>query len=355
MVLFIFEFILTNIIFSLIICGMFLYFDRENNYTGLEILLYSLGTGPVFTTLILYYLILLFPKHSNFFYFFIVISLYIILFFIGLSKGSLKKIEIELHKKEKFRIKNEISGFKKINNILYKFIIFILLFCFLFIFFNTLKTPVIRHDALIYGTMGKLIFIEKTYDFKGYMPHYKTGFYSKILHAPSFSLLLTWEKLVDSFFKKNKDIYFRSITAYYGLLIILIQFFWLYKKNRYLALLGIILLISGYSFYVTLISYHLDFYRIFFLIVSLIFLAYTIKNKDLFSLFLFGIFSGFSSFSHSIGMIIACIGCLALFIFLRESLKDKLIKSSMAFLLILVFGGIHYIIDIFFGNGWILK
>ena len=80
MVLFIFEFILTNIIFSLIICGMFLYFDRENNYTGLEILLYSLGTGPVFTTLILYYLILLFPKHSNFFYFFIVISFFPIIF-----------------------------------------------------------------------------------------------------------------------------------------------------------------------------------------------------------------------------------------------------------------------------------
>jgi len=251
--------------------------------------------------------------------------------------------------------------FKKLNThhqietILFSSVILILLSIFLFLYLaNTLQTPLDGTDALRYGTLGKIIFKEKSLEYRWIHLYPKTGFYYYMNHAPSFSLLLTWEKIVDSFFSTEKDLYYKSISTYYALLILGIMFFWLCRKNKYLALLGIFSLLSGYAFFHTLITQHLDSYRIFFLFVSWIFLAYAIEKKDSLSFLLLGVFSGFAAFSHTIGAVLVVFNCLAVFIFLKGNLKYKLTKTTFVTITIIVFGWFHYILDIIWGYGWII-
>jgi hypothetical protein len=98
-----------------------------------------------------------------------------------------------------------------------------------------------------------------------------------------------------------------------------------------------------------LFDYHLDAYRMFFLVVSWIWLAYTLKRKDSFSLFLFGVFSGFTAFTHLIGLIVASFNVLTLFVFYEDGLKARIFKVAAAVLLIAALGNIHYLMDALFG------
>ena len=355
MTLFSFQFILTNIIFSLIICAALIRLNKDNIHSNLELFIYSLGLGAIFTSLLLYYLLLFLPHHSNLFYFLTVFIVYFILLLLGRKffrvfvRGIRKKIE---NSKKKFK---NLNTSHKIELILFTSILILLISSFLFLYLTkTLQAPLDGSDALEYGTWGKIFFKEKSLEYKWISPYPKTGFYSKLHSAPSFSLLLTWEKITGSFFNINKDLYYKSISTFYGLLILIVMFFWLCKKSKYLALLGAFALLSGFSFFQVLIAQHLDSFRIFFLIISWIYLAYAIKKKDSLSFLLLGIFSGFAAFSHTIGAVIAIFNCLALFLFLKGNLKYKLTKTFYVIFLIIAFGWIHYILDIFWGYGWII-
>ncbi|NQT81098.1 MAG: hypothetical protein HQ555_11995 [Candidatus Aminicenantes bacterium] len=160
--------------------------------------------------------------------------------------------------------------------------------------------------------------------------------------------------IVDNFFSAEKDLYYKSISTYYALLILAVIFFWLSKKSKYLALFGMLSLLSGFSFFQTLITQHLDSYRIFLLIVSWIFLAYTIEKKDFLSFFLLGVFSGLAAFAHTIGAVLVVFNCLAVFIFLKGNFKYKLTKTTFVAFLMIAFGWFHYILDIIWGYGWII-
>jgi 4-amino-4-deoxy-L-arabinose transferase-like glycosyltransferase len=148
---------------------------------------------------------------------------------------------------------------------------------------------------------------------------------------------------------QQDDLYFRSVSAYYAFLILCIAFYWTARKNRWLAILSVITLLSSLRFFLTIVTYHLDSYRIFFLLLSWIFLAYSIKRKDRLSLFLLGIFSGFAAFTHLIGVVTAVVNILTLFLFDQNNLKQKLIRTLTVGLLLLLFGGIHYLLEALYG------
>lgn len=355
MILFSIQFILTNIIFSVIICSALIRLNKERIHSNLELLLYSLGLGPVFTSLILYYLLLFFPHNSNLFYFLTVSIIYLILLFLGRKYFSVLLADIiEKIKDTKETIRN-LNTFHRIELIIVSAVPILLVAFFIFLYLTTiLQTPLNDSDALKYGTLGKILFKEKSLEYRWIRPYPETGFYFNAHSAPSFSLLTTWEKIMDSFFRIDKDLYYKSLSTYYSLLILSIMFIWLSKKNKYLAVLGIFALLSGLPFFKTLIIRHLDSYRIFFLIISLIYLAYSIEKKDSTSFSLLGVFSGFAAFSHTIGAVIVILICLALFIFIEGNLNYKLRKTSFITILVIAFGWLHYILDIIWGYGWII-
>jgi len=355
MILFTLQFILTNIIFSVIIWATLIRLNKRKMHSSLELLLYSLGLGPVFTSLLLYYLLLFSPHHSNLFYLLFIFSVYLFLSFLGRKYFSVLLTDITEKIKNTKKIFKNLNAYHQREFIIFTSILLLFLASFLFLYLtNTLETPLDGTDALRYGTLGKIFFKEKSLEYKWIIPYPKTGFYYVTHSAPSFSLLLTWEKIMDSFFKADKDLYYKSLSTYYGLLILSIMIFWLSKKSKYLALLGTFALLSGSSFFQTLITQHLDSYRIFFLIVSWIYLAYAIEKNDFLSFLLFGTFSGFAAFAHTIGAVIVIFNCLALFIFLKGDLKSKLTKTFFIIILIIACGWLHYILDTIWGYGWII-
>jgi len=265
--------------------------------------------------------------------------------FLILLFDSLKRKE----KKGKYK-----NSFHRIKNIILSFLLILLIVSLLFVYLtNTLQIPIEGKDALRYGTLGKVMFMEKSLAYRWILPYPKSGSYTQMNHPPSFSLLLTWEKLMDNLISIEKDLYYKSLSAYYALLILVLFAFWLFKINKFLSLIGIFFILSGMNFFNKLTQHHIDSYRGFFLLISWIFLAYAIKNKDFLSFFLLGVYSGFAAFAHSIGAILVIVNYLALLIFMRESIEFKLKKTYFVPLLIIAFGWIHYILDIFWGYGWI--
>ena len=355
MILFSIQFILTNIIFSVIICTALIRLNKEKIHSNLELFLYSLGLGPVFTSLILYYLLLFSPHQSYLFYLLGVFVCYLFLSLLGRKCFSVLYTDITRKVRNLKKTFKNLNTYHQIELILFSSLVTFLLASFLFLYLtNTLQTPLDGTDALRYGTLGKITFKEKSLEYRWIRHYPKTGFYYSMNHAPSFSLLKTWEMIVDNFFSAEKDLYYKSISTYYALLIFGLMFFWLCKKNKYLALLGICALLSGFSFFQTLILQHLDSYRIFFLIISWIFLGYAIEKKDSLSFLLLGIFSGFAAFSHTIGAVLVVFNCLTLFIFIKGNLKYRLSRTCFVTFLIIIFGWFHYILDIIWGRGWII-
>ena len=345
MVIFFIKFFVTNVLFSVITGLVLVRYNKENignrKFSNFELMLCSMGTGPVFTGLILYFLLFCLPGLSYTFYLLCIIGIYIVLLFLG-------RHSIPLLFKEASTF---FSQPRKSGTVI--FILTVLLLVILFFSLYTgsiIHTPIDDHDTLVYGNIGKVYFKDKAIVYSKYIQDPETGFVFSGSPKPSFSLLLTWEMIMNhSLRHQQDDLYFRSVSAYYAFLILCIAFYWTARKNRWLAILSVITLLSSLRFFLTIVTYHLDSYRIFFLLLSWIFLAYSIKRKDRLSLFLLGIFSGFAAFTHLIGVVTAVVNILTLFLFDQNNFKQKLIRTLTVGLLLLLFGGIHYLLEALYG------
>jgi len=348
---FLLQFLLTNIIFSIIIFGVLSKLNKEDIHSNKELFLYSLGLGPIFTSLSLYYLFLFIPGRSNLFYFLIIIILYLILFLLG-RKSLLKNISKDNIKSIKRKFKNIIPSLPK-RFFKSSTIIFLILIPFLVLFLiNSLFTPIRGSDSFDYAMFGKILYGEKSMTFVWKHTYPQKNYYYIIEVAPSYPLFLTWEKIMDNFFGIEKNLYYRSISFYYALLLLIIFIYWIFPINKYLSFLGIFIIISAFSSLQTIAAHHLDFFRIFFLGISWIFLAYAVKKKDFLSFTLLGIFSGLAAFTHNIGAVLVMANCFVLFLFLKGPFKYKLKKTGYVIFLTIIFGWFHYILDIFWGYGW---
>ena len=108
--------------------------------------------------------------------------------------------------------------------------------------------------------------------------------------------------------------------------------------------------------YLTSISYfHIDSYRMFFFSLTFLFTLEQIHKPNPKLLPLFAFVAGISAFTHSLGVIISVIFGICLLLFLQKEWLYKVKYLSGFIALVLLFGGIHYILDIVFGTGWIFN
>lgn len=351
--LFYFKLFLTGILFSLIIGAVLVRFNKTNTLSNFELILYSLGLGPVFTVSMLYYFLLLIPGRAHLFYLISILAIYGVISIFSIKGFQILGVQLKEWVKTSAASWKSMDTREKFKSAGYWTFLLVLLAGFLILYLgNTLQTPLEHHDALIYGNLGKMYYQQKQITYSRVMRPARNGFYFQGSQRPSFSLLLTWEMMLNNKQTNHSpgfDLYFRSMSGYYGILLLGVYFFWLYRKNKYLALLGLLVLFSGLRFFLMMFDYHLDAYRVFFLAISWIWLAYTLKRKDGFSLFLFGVFSGFTAFTHLIGLVVAAINTLALFIFYEDGLKARVFKVAVTVLLIAALGNIHYLLDALLG------
>ncbi len=334
--------------------------NQTGGYSVWELLLYSLGLGPITTVLVLYYLILIFPSRTGLFYLSAISGFYLVLLVMG-YKGF-----IVIYRRTKRSVKEAAQTFKsagtrsKVVHLVYWGIITALLTTFLFIYTGIVKHNRIEgHDALIYANYGKMYLKMRQIIYAKEMAPAYNGFVFKGSPKPAFSLLLTWEFLLNGKDFDGSplfDAWFRSISGYYALLIMMAAFLWLFRRNRWLAVTGVFLLLSSLGFLLTIIDFHLDSFRIFFLLIAWIWLAYAVKEGEnptgehIFPIIMLGLFSGYAAFAHLIGLVAVAIIGIVFFLYYPGSFKRRFIYSALFLALVITFGGIHYILEAIYGS-----
>lgn len=355
---FIFMFIMTNILFSGIIAFALIQFNKNKVISDFKLFLLSLGFGPSLTAVILYYLLFLFPYRSDGFYFNAVLMFYLLILIATLF---LIIRQNDLRQKINRLLTGNIFQFFRRE---YKWNIFIRIIIVFGLFLSVCPTivsyskgyllkPLIGHDALAYGTEGKIYYEEKTLTHKYNKEYPRTGFNNFSRHSPLFPLLLTWEKIVGSKIGSDTDFYFKSLSPFYGILIVIFVFSVLSTKSVYLALFGSISLFSSFIFYKFFFIYHIDLFRIFFLSTAFIFLGSSIDTKDRMQIILFCITLGFSAASHSIGAIVSILSALTFILFYKDQIVARVKYSICVIFSFFTFGGFHYFYDTIWGAGWI--
>jgi hypothetical protein len=309
------------------------------------------------TTVFLYYFLLIFPYIATQFYGLTLIIIWLIIictifpFRIIQNKFSTLLNNLTINGFNKNSLDNILSltlSFKKIIQIAGVVLI-------LFFVYKQIQRPIDgSSDVFEYAASGKAFFNEMAIKYSGVIIDSDNGFPRPSYHAPGYPLVLSMEMYLASLFNIKSDAFYKSINIIYGLLILMLIWQAAYKTPvlfRFVILAGFFF---SQSFLYSLFSFHIDNYRIALMLLSFLYMALSIKEKSTLTLFLFGVACGLSSFSHSIGLITSLISIFIFFIFYEKKFSVRILHSIYITLLLLLFGGIHYLIDVIIGTGWII-
>jgi hypothetical protein len=87
---------------------------------------------------------------------------------------------------------------------------------------------------------------------------------------------------------------------------------------------------------------------------SLYLLGIFLQQRNFRMAILLGALFGLTANIHSLNALIIIFSIGALFLFLPEKLSKKFFYTGTVFGAFLLFGGLHYFIDLTIGTGWIL-
>jgi hypothetical protein len=301
----------------------------------LKIIAYSFVLPII--VIVLYYTLLFIPGRSDLFYLLIIMSIPIGLYIISRINKN-------------YKVSNESTLFTSRNASLV-FIFFIIIQ-----FFYLNFKGITENDYLEYGILGNHFFDSKSIEYVKDRFLQENYFYYVGLHGFTFPLTKTFENLTNTILNANADLYFKSISGVYSILIGLLFFrianIFLDKK---LALLVLLLLIFNYGFFIISLRYHIDTFRLFYFLISAIFLIEAINIFDTRIAITSGFILGAHAFAHSLAVFIAAIWILSLAFncFFKKSYAIKQLVILVIFFLLL--GGMHYILDVSIGTGWIFQ
>lgn len=332
---------------GIIIAGMFhRLFNQSNVVSQSLLILMGIGFSPVWIALILYYSFLIISGHGD--------TLYIILVygsFIGMGIYGKKQIGLLLN-----YLRAKINSLFKSFPFLFILATLFLLFIFTGWSYYITHKNLTEHDVLEYAVQGKVFYETKLISYSAHRIDATSGFYYVGLHGFSFPLQATNERILNSIFQTNTDWFFRSLNSIYGLLILFGLFLFGYKRNGlWFSLLFVGGLLLSYGFFETIMKYHIDNFRIFFLLATLFLGLKYLKSGD-FKLLLFtAIFLGAQANAHSLGCLLAIIFIGILFLFSATPIFQRIKHFLILGVFFLVFGGLHYVLDVTIGTGWIFQ
>ncbi|GEM_PF-1177276 len=236
----------------------------------------------------------------------------------------------------------------------------LVLFIFIYIVIYWLEfvanKPLTGHDVLEYALLANTFVDWLDIDYEVHIVNEQTGFYFLGLHGYGFPLLGFWEKAVNSVFEVRGDYFFRAATGYYSFLTVMMVYYFLKRQfNLKVAMVSLAMLFSSYAFYLMVREYHIDALRMFTLLGSWLLLFYAWKSQNRYTMWILGAALGICSFVHSINFMISCFVFLALVLFLEGTMSERLKKLAGCALTFILFGAIHYLLDLAIGSGWILK
>ncbi len=366
---FVLLFVLTNGAFSLAVSLCLFRFDKEKVIAPFQKIIFSLALGPFLTSLLLYYLLWLVPGLAPITYILVVTLFFLVLGALNIESFNdvfaVLKQRLKFIDKTKEENKNTFlldlkfiklySSDYTLNYFNILSIVVVIYICWQWIW-RLIGIPIIGHDMLEYAIQARYFAQHRLIEYVENRYHPETEFFYVGLHGFSFPLLGTWEVLFSELFGKTEnDYYLKSITGYYGFLIFFTQFFWLKRVNIWLAMAASVILFFTYGFFITITEYHIDSYRIFMIMASFIALAYAINYHNYLTLVLLGVFAGAQAFIHSFGVFVSVFIVMAFILFYKNTMQKKIIYALLVTAIIMLMGGIHYVMDVLFGTGWIFQ
>jgi hypothetical protein len=306
-------------------------------------LVIGIGLSPYTIALLLNYLLWLIGGKSDLFYFLSIITVFVLLAL--WAKDALAGLLLEL----KSRVASINKFFLLVGGI------GIALFLVGWSFYINIK-ELTEHDTLEYAVQGKIFYETKSLAYNAHNYDQASGFYYVGLHGYTFPLLASWERILNSIFGIQSDLFFRSINSLYGILILLSGFLLALRiSSSRLAWIFIIALTFTYGFYETIFKYHIDLYRIFFLNWSLLGLILLIRKPTFQMVLILGLLMGAQANAHSLGALLYILQMGVVFLFLPLNIPLRLKYTASLLLVSLLFGSLHYILDVIWGTGWIFQ
>jgi hypothetical protein len=215
--------------------------------------------------------------------------------------------------------------------------------------------PLVDHDALEYGVQGRIFLRDRALAYAHHRFDPSTGFYYVGLHGFAYPLLFAWEGLVGGLFGLSSDLWTRSSSLYNGGLLLALVWSVLHRRDATLALIGTATLALAQGILFLFVVYHLDGSRILlFTAAALLFMA-VLDQPSISRGWLFGGVCGAQAFVHSVGAILGGSMLLLLPIFLAGTWRRRMTLTGVASLAFLLGGGLHYVLDVLLGTGWIFK
>lgn len=210
---------------------------------------------------------------------------------------------------------------------------------------QALSIPVLENDTAEYALISKYILSERTMAvYPVAQAHPGTGLYANASHPPSFHMMLGWSYLFGGFDNSRA---MRFINLFY-FAISAMMLSDIARRFIQSGGLQVVILLLLAPFYVSLIvGFHVDPARLCTSLAALLLAAIVIERRgDIRWTGLCGVVTGFSLFSHSIGILTLGFVGLALLLFLAVPLKDRIRAIAIMTVIALLIGGWQYIFNI---------
>lgn len=348
---FIGKFIFANLFLPML---LFMFMSKIlHNKTGLShkvLLILALGITPGLVSLILYYLLFLFPGISPGAVFTIVTFVFVALGVYGFNESKTFFRTIGESFASLWRLFKGVKG----KIVLWGAILFLAL-TFIYLNYYLMSKKLTEHDTLEYTIQGDIFYRDMKIGYEAHRYDEASGFYYVGLHGFTFPLIKTWENTMNQVMGFSGDHYFKVTNMFYGTLLLFLIFIYLYRYNAFLALIGFVATFLTYGFFETYMKYHIDNMRVFYLVCAFILLYECVRQPSMPHILLFAILMGLQANSHSLGALISVLELGTFFFFIPVNWGKKFMYSALTVFLLLVFGGIHYVLDVAIGTGWIFQ
>jgi hypothetical protein len=301
----------------------------------------SVGLALPFCALILNYLFLIVHPLPKLFYLIVILCVFGILFF-----TQKKHFKLFLHQ-TKLELLALFGRYSLVG------LIALLFFVFCQISYSIIK-PFTEHDSFEYAIQGKIFAKDLSIHYIKNRFDTTSGFFYVGLHGYLYPLIYSLENMYTAFFSKPSDFLFRGLNNFYSLFIPLLVGTFFKNKSLKLTLIILLTIIFSYSFLFTALQTSIDHLRIYLLLVFILLWQENLNEaKFAFAILLF-IILGLSANTHSLNMIISC------FLFFAWGILQLINKKSFSLILVglgafIIGGAFHYILDTFWGSGWIFN
>lgn len=334
--------LLTNVLFGAISAAFLLRLNQRWAYPPWPLALIGLGLGPYLMSVMLYYPMALWEDLPV-----PVLIAFPVLFFAALAwqAGKGWSILVDLLGTIQRLLADRSMWFFLLGSAMIMFITIIFL----------ANKPLVDHDVLEYAIQGRIFLRDGHIPYDQFRFDASSGFHYVGLHGFSFPLLFTWEGLLGNVFGVSSDLWARSMTMWYGWL--LVAFVWAILRgiDRWVAVAGGIALTSSLAFLFMFTVYHLDSYRIFFFTVSVAAFIALFRAPSLERALFLALLCGAVSFIHSIGAILTGVLWFVVAVMLPVPLLQRSKWIAYCIGVMLAAGAVHYVVDVLFGTGWIFQ